>query len=143
MDPNHAGLIRQLEQRKKDPRLVLRVNVVIQTENQLARWLAEDGSQNRTRRLFRRLFGRVKELWMPDMGLGPITGDFQVLSEEEYDDMLMMEAEEEEMEANMVEISDESSDEEGGMGAGVDGEGEAEMLLVMEGVNQPGMGRSG
>lgn len=44
LDPNHAGLIQQLEQCKKDPRLVLRVNVVEESENRLARWLAEDGA---------------------------------------------------------------------------------------------------
>lgn len=63
LDPNHAGLIQQLEQRKKDPRLVLWINVVSQSENIMARWLAEDGAQNRTLMvLFRRLFRRVKEL---------------------------------------------------------------------------------
>lgn len=39
--------------------------------------LAKDGAQNRTRLvLFGRLFGRVKESWMMDMGLGLIRGDF-------------------------------------------------------------------
>lgn len=140
MDPN-AGLIQQLEQRKKDPRLVLRINVVSQNENRLARWLAEDGAQNRTRMvLFRRLFGRVKELWMLDLGLGPIAGDFQVVSEEEYEAMLMMEAEEEEMEANVVQISDDSSsDDDAGMDEVVEGDG-TEMQLVLSGMNQPGDG---
>lgn len=61
LDPNHAGLIQQLEQRKKDPHLVLRINVVSENENRLVRWLAEDEAQNRSSLvLFRRLFGRAK-----------------------------------------------------------------------------------
>lgn len=104
LDPNHVRHIQQFEQRKKDPRLILRVNVVVESENRLARWLAEDGAQNMTRPvLFRRLFVIVYELWMLDMGLGPIRGDFQALSENE-----MME-EDEIMGANVVEISDEGS----------------------------------
>lgn len=84
LDPNHVRHIQQFEQRKKDPRLILRVNVVVESENRLARWLAEDGAQNMTRPvLFRRLFEIVYELWMLDMGLGPIRGDFQALSENE------------------------------------------------------------
>lgn len=43
--------------------------------------------------VFRCWFGRVKEFQMLDMGLGPINNDFQVMFEDEYDDMIM-EAEE-------------------------------------------------
>lgn len=61
---------------------------------------------------------------MLDMGLGPLAGDFQVLSGEEYDEMLMMEAEEEEMEVNMVEFSDENPiNDDGGMDEDVEEDG--------------------
>lgn len=63
LDPSHAGLIQQLEQHKKGHRLILRVNFVGESENRLVRWLAENGAQSRTRLvLYRRLFGRFKEL---------------------------------------------------------------------------------
>lgn len=91
----------------------LEVRIVGASENRLARWLAHDGSINRTKVvLFRRLFGRVRELWMLDMGLGPYAGDFQVMGEAEYE-MMEMEADEMQVnEAQVVEISDGESDDE-------------------------------
>lgn len=140
LDPNHAGLIRQLEQRKKDPSLVLQVRVVSEADNGLARWLAYDGAVNKTRIvLYRRLFGRVKELWMLEMGLDPIHDNFQVLSEEEYD-FMKMEADEVQMqEAQIVKISDGESDNDGpGMvNAGVDEN------MVMDGAEMQGIGERG
>lgn len=57
--------------------MVLQLKVVGESENCLARWLAYDGAANRTRVvMYGRLFGRVKEIWMLDMGLGPIHGNF-------------------------------------------------------------------
>lgn len=56
-------VIQQLEQRKKDPNLTLKVRVVEASENRLACYLAQDGSQNRTRMIvFCRMFRRVREL---------------------------------------------------------------------------------
>lgn len=138
LDPRHAGLIQQLEQRKRDPNLTLEVRVVGESENRLARWLAFDGAMHRTRVvLFRRLFGRVKELWMLDLGLGPINGNFQVLAEDEYE---MMELEAEEMEVNgaqVVQISDDESDGEDGMAM------DEEAQMVVFGAGMEGMGQSG
>lgn len=140
LDPNHAGLIRQLEQRKKDPNLVLRVRVVSQSDNRLARWLAYDGANNRTRVvLYRRLFGRVKELWMLDMGLGPIQGNFQVVSEDEYEFMQLEAEEMQEQGDNVVEISDEESDEDGEVVENM----QVEDDMVMAGVGSQGMGQRG
>lgn len=51
------------------------------SENRLATYLAHDEAANKTSLvLFRRLFGRVKEIWMLDMGLGPCEGDFGALT---------------------------------------------------------------
>lgn len=86
MDPNIAGLIQQLEQRKKDPNLVLKVNVVSASENRLARYLSHNGAANGTSLvLFRRVFGRVREIWMLDMGLGSCDGNFGALTEDGHD----------------------------------------------------------
>ncbi|KAL1827968.1 hypothetical protein ACET3Z_006380 [Daucus carota] len=50
---------------------------------------AEIGSMHRIRLVvIRRLFGKVKELWMLDMGLGTNKGNFEALSEDEYEDWL-------------------------------------------------------
>lgn len=138
LDPNHTGLIQQLEQRRRDPNLRLEVRVVSASENRLARWLAQDGAVNRTKVvLYRRLFGRVRELWMLDMGLGPNFGDFQVMGEDEYE---MMEMEADVMQVNgpqVVEISDEESDEEN---AAMD---EDEVRMAMAGVEMQGIGQRG
>lgn len=92
--PNHSKLIQQLKQRKKDPNLSLEVRVVEPSQNLLVRYLVVDGSHNRTHMvLFREMSGRVREIWVWDMGLGKNGGDFGVLTEDEYDAM-MLEAEE-------------------------------------------------
>ena len=88
-DPNHANVIQQLNQRKQDPNLTLVVRPIDSSQNTLARYLAQVGSWQRLRLVvIRRLFGEVKELWMLDMGLGTSKGEFEALSEDEYEDWL-------------------------------------------------------
>lgn len=83
------------------------------SENRLARYLAEDGANNRTRLVvYRRMFGRVRKLWMLDMGLGINVGDFEVLTEDEYEEYLLEQVEEEMMDNGVVEISDDSDEED-------------------------------
>lgn len=56
INPNHSRVIQQLEQRKKDRNLTLKVKVVSAFENRLARYLAEDGAHHKNRLvIFRRL----------------------------------------------------------------------------------------
>lgn len=84
-DPNNERLIQQLEQRKKDKRLNLKVNVISETQNAMARFLATDGAQNRNRLVvFKRPFGRISELWHLDLGLGRLDDDFGLIDEEDY-----------------------------------------------------------
>lgn len=74
------------------------------------RYQAYDEAEKRTRLVvFRRMFGRVRQLWILDMGLGPIEWDFGALIEEAYDDLMMEAGEEADA---VVEISDEDSDDE-------------------------------
>lgn len=113
---------------------VLRVNVTGESKNRLTKWLAEDDSQNRTRLvLFRRLFGSVKELWMLDMGLGPIRGDFHALSEDEYDDIMMEDEEEEMLGANVVEISNEDTSEDEAVIENDEKDGGEDMHMILFG----------
>lgn len=118
--------------------LVLEVKVVGESENRLARWLAYEGAMNRTRIvLYMRLSGRLKEIWMLDMGLGPIHGNYQVLAKDEYE-MIEMEAEEVQLHGTqVVEISDEESDGEEAM----DNEEDAQMAVFGAGLQ--GMGQHG
>ncbi|KAL1817929.1 hypothetical protein ACET3Z_020503 [Daucus carota] len=114
IDQNHCKVIQQLEQRKSDPNLTLVVRVVKESQNRLARYLAEAGALQNTRLVvMRRLFGRVKEIWSLDMGLGAIHGGFEAMSEEEYEDWLW-EAEEDEHEhlIEVVELSDDEDEED-------------------------------
>lgn len=71
------------------------------------------------------------------MDLGPIAGDFQAVSEDEYED-LMMEVDIENMEANVVEISDEESNDDDGGNAEVYEADENDVKMVVFGLNANG-----
>lgn len=59
--------------------------MAIESQNLLARYLAEDGAATKTRTVcVYRLFGRVSELWHLDMGLGFVGDGFMVIDEDEY-----------------------------------------------------------
>lgn len=101
-------MIQQLEQRKKDPSLTLRVKLISASENKLAHYLAEDGARNRTRLvIYRRFFGGARQIWMFDMGLGFAEGDFEAISEDEYDDLMLEQEVHEMLDAEIVQISDD------------------------------------
>lgn len=139
LNPNNKGLIQQFEQRKNDLNLVLKVNVVSASENLLARYLAHNLAANRIRLvLFRRMFGRMRQIWMLDMGLGLYEGDFRALTEDEYDD-LMMEADEKD--DVFVEISDDEPDEQGAEGVEEEDNGGQDVQMVPYGANNQGMGQ--
>ncbi|WOG91988.1 hypothetical protein DCAR_0311244 [Daucus carota subsp. sativus] len=126
-DRNHENVIQQLNQRKTDPNLSLVVRAVEPSQNALARYLAHMGSLQRTRLvIIRRLFGEVKELWSLDMGLGTTKGNFEAMSEEEYENWLWEDEEEEDQEAGVIEITDDEDEEA--------------VAMLMDGVGQPGMG---
>lgn len=106
--------------------------VVSASENCFAGYLVRDGAINITRLVvFRRMFGRVRELWMLDMGLGPRGGDFESLLEDKYDD-LMREADEED--DDVVEILDDESEEADDKA--IDDGGGQDVLMVLYGVDQ-------
>lgn len=71
-----------------------------------------------------------------NMSLGPIRNDFQALSEDNYDDM-MMEAEEEDMLAVKVEISDEATSEDESVN------NKEDVQMVLFGENDHEMGQRG
>lgn len=53
-------------------------------KNQLARYLAKEGAINRTLPvMFMKPFGRVRDLWHRDMGLGTTEFGFDLVTEEE------------------------------------------------------------
>lgn len=76
--------------------------------------------------VIRRLFGEVKELWSLDMGLGTCKGNYEIMSEEEYENWLWTDDEEEEQEGKIIEITDDEDVEA--------------VNMLMEGVGQEGMG---
>lgn len=63
VDEINRNIIDQLEKHRKDKRLSLQTKVSEPSQNALARYLAFDGANNRTRLVvFTRHFGRVREL---------------------------------------------------------------------------------
>lgn len=92
-------------------------------QNMLARFLEEDGANNRTRLVvFRRSFVQVRNLWRLDMGLGGGGELFEEISENGYAEL---ELEQEEAAQEQMEGMDSDGDE-------------GEMLV--QGIDQPNMG---
>lgn len=122
--------------------MTLRVKAVSASENRLARYLALDEARNRTRLvLYRRMFGRVREIWMFDMGLGFAEGDSEPISEDEYDDLMLEQEVQELLDAEVVEISDDENEDGGEGGENPVREIEDEDVDVAAmGVGQPGTG---
>lgn len=85
VDDRHRSVVDRLNQRKKDKRLKLEVSIVGTSKNMLARYLTEDGARNRTAPvMFRRNFGRVRELWHLDLGLGSVEEGYDIVEGEDY-----------------------------------------------------------
>ncbi|KAL1820697.1 hypothetical protein ACET3Z_015566 [Daucus carota] len=85
INPSYSDVIKSLVKRTDDERLELEVSVVTESSNQLARYLAVDGAANRSVPvMFTRPFGRVRDLWHIDMGLGTTDFGFDLYTEEEY-----------------------------------------------------------
>lgn len=83
----HERVVQQLNQRLTDENLVLRKRVIVESENRLVRYLTEDGATNSNSsvRIYRP-FGRVRELWHLNMGLGFIGKGFMLMDEEDYEE---------------------------------------------------------
>ncbi|KAL1828825.1 hypothetical protein DCAR_0208086 [Daucus carota subsp. sativus] len=85
INPSYSDVIESLVKRTDDERLELEVSVVTESSNHLARYLAIDGAVNRSVAvMFTRPFGRVRDLWHRDMGLGTTEFGFDLYTEEEY-----------------------------------------------------------
>ena len=71
VDPRHNRVMEQLNGRLRNKNLKLRKRIVGASQNQLARYFAEDATTTKFSpvRIFRPS-GRVGELWHLDMGLG-------------------------------------------------------------------------
>ena len=83
VDPRHNGVIQQLNQRVRDRILVLRKRVVVERQNLLVRYLAEDEAGRQQPSSGQYGSSGPLELWHLDMGLGFIRGNFQVIDEDE------------------------------------------------------------
>lgn len=83
----HEFVVRQLNTRKDDENQVLVSRPIDESANALARYVAIHGAANYDRMvIFSHTFGRVKEIWNHDMGLGPIGNQFVPVFEEELQD---------------------------------------------------------
>lgn len=101
----------------------LRVKVVGASDNRLACYWAEGGARNRTRQVvYRMMFGRVRDFWFMHIGLGINVGDIEVLIESEYEDLMLEQDEEDMMDQRVVEISDDSDNENAIYEGGIEGE---------------------
>lgn len=75
--PEHRYVVNQLEQRKADKNLRMEVRAITQEANLLARYLAQHGARTWNQLvIIEAPFGRIRELWFNDMGLGPLGNQF-------------------------------------------------------------------
>lgn len=74
---------------------------------------------------------------MHDMGLGFAEGDFEAISDDEYEDLMLEQEVQELLDADVVEISDDDSDKEAVKGE-VDEDEEVDVATL--GVGQQGAG---
>lgn len=83
----HEFVIRQLNTRKSDENLVLVARPIDESSNEMARFLAMHGAANFDRKvIFTNIFGRIKEIWSHDMGLGPVEDQFDAINEKDLED---------------------------------------------------------
>lgn len=88
----HEYVVRQLKTRKEDNNLTLVSRPIDEASNALARYLARYGAENFDRMmLFDQPFGRVRELWQNDTGLGPVGDQFVPVLIEDLDDAVVNE----------------------------------------------------
>lgn len=91
--PEHEYVVRQLDTRKEDNILTLVTRPIDEASNLLARYLARYGVETFDKMvLFDQPFGRVRELWQNDMGLGPIGEQFVRVLIEDLEDAVVNEA---------------------------------------------------
>lgn len=82
--PEHQYVVRQLNTRREDKNFRIDVNLVNEDCNTLASYLANHGAHTLDYMVeIQNLFGRVREIWYNDMGLGPIGPQFDTVRENE------------------------------------------------------------
>lgn len=88
----HEFVTMQFNTRKLDENQVLVSRPIDESSNALARYVAIHGAANYDRIIiFAQPFGRVREIWNHDMGLGPIGNRFVPVFEEELQDGVLNE----------------------------------------------------
>ncbi|KAK1373382.1 hypothetical protein POM88_029575 [Heracleum sosnowskyi] len=82
--PDHHYVIQQLNQRKSDQYLSLKINHIDEDANAMAIYLAQHGAANYDQMvIFSEPFGRIFEIWCSDMGLGLVEAPFLGVLEED------------------------------------------------------------
>ncbi|KAK1379691.1 hypothetical protein POM88_021602 [Heracleum sosnowskyi] len=88
--PEHLYVIRQLNTRRYDKNSIIDLNLVNAECNALATYLAQHGANTWDCMVeIDAPFGRVKELWYNDMGLGPIGPQYDSVHEANLNDVVV------------------------------------------------------
>ncbi|KAK1378627.1 hypothetical protein POM88_025371 [Heracleum sosnowskyi] len=78
----HQYAVRQINTRKADKNSIIEIEVISDESNRLATYLAEHGARTWDRMVeLEAPFGRFKEIWYNDTGLGPIGPQFETVCE--------------------------------------------------------------
>ncbi|KAL1832840.1 hypothetical protein ACET3Z_002491 [Daucus carota] len=82
--PDYAFVVQQLNQRQIDRNFHMEVTLCDPLANALAMYLADHGARHyKTMVIISQPFGRIRELWSLDMGLGPVGPPFDAVHEED------------------------------------------------------------
>lgn len=139
--PEHEFVVQQLNQRKSDKNFKTEIRLADPEDNLLAVYLANHGAANWNRMVvIREMFGRVRELWMRDMGLGSAVERFQAVYEEDLDARRLEEEVVDPINVGNNEIEVAADQEGAGNGMEEDDMVEENNNFVVIGLAAPGAG---
>lgn len=117
--PDHAHLVQQLNQRQADRNFRMEVTLCDANANALATYLAHHGAENfKNMVIIEQPFGRVRELWNLDMGLGSADPRFVAIHERDLN-------------PDVVDVEAVPEVDNGPLVAAVQGEDDAEMVELI------------
>ncbi|KAK1357957.1 hypothetical protein POM88_051213 [Heracleum sosnowskyi] len=108
--PEHAFMLKQLNQRSEDKNFFMDVKLGDANCNVMATYLAEFGAANYDQMiLIEQPFSRIKEIWHADMGLGPFGRRYMTVTETDFRAEVINQAQNQAMVVNPLEATVENA----------------------------------
>ncbi|KAK1383369.1 hypothetical protein POM88_021104 [Heracleum sosnowskyi] len=108
--PEHAFMLQQLNQKSEDKNFFMDVKLADANCNVMTTYLAEYGAANYDQMiLIEQPFGRIKEIWHADMGLGPFGRRYMAVREADFRAEVVNQAQNQVMVVNPLEVAVENA----------------------------------